>query len=168
VRNKQDLPKYTPGKILFWADRHFERTGEWPDEFDGPIIDAPGETWKAVQIALSDGKRGLPGGSSLVRLLAERRGVRNRMDLPPLTARQILTWADAHLKRTGDWPTRKSGRIADAPNEQWNFVDNALRFGKRGFTGGSTLCAVPGSAPKCALCALASPPHDLTNPGVGR
>jgi hypothetical protein len=39
---------------------------------------------------------GLPGGSSLARLLARERGVRNRCGLPPLTEAAILRWARAH------------------------------------------------------------------------
>jgi hypothetical protein len=36
------------------------------------------------------GSRGLPGGSSLARLLARERDVPNKQDLPRLTVRQIL------------------------------------------------------------------------------
>ena len=34
----------------------------------GPIAEAPGETWKSVDLALRYGYRGLPGGASLARL----------------------------------------------------------------------------------------------------
>ena len=40
----------------------------------GPISEAPGETWGAVDAALQKGSRGLPGGSSLALLLADKRG----------------------------------------------------------------------------------------------
>ncbi len=39
----------------------------------------PGETWAA----LDQGAHGLPGGSSLARLLEEHRGVRNKALWPP-------------------------------------------------------------------------------------
>jgi hypothetical protein len=39
------------------------------------VIDAPAETWNAVNMALYDGYRGLPGGGSLAMLLESRRGV---------------------------------------------------------------------------------------------
>ena len=45
----------------------------------GPVAEAPEETWRAVNMALAQGHRGLPGGSSLSRLLDEsRRGTRPR------------------------------------------------------------------------------------------
>ena len=85
------------------------------------------------------GIRGLPGGSSLPRLLAARRGVRNRKSLPPLTVERILAWADAHRVRTGRWPRYQSGPIPEAPGETWNAVDSALRAGIRGLPGNSSL-----------------------------
>jgi hypothetical protein len=75
VRNDADLPRLIRRKILKWADHHFNRTGKWPTCESGPVADAPGETWSAVNLALWQGFRGLPGGSSLATLLDEfRRG----------------------------------------------------------------------------------------------
>jgi hypothetical protein len=39
----------------------------------GPIEEAPDETWQVVEAALQGGLRGLPGDSSLARLIAEYR-----------------------------------------------------------------------------------------------
>lgn len=124
-RNRKRLPKYTIAQILKWADAHHAKAGRWPISKSGPI--ANGETWCAVDLALRHGQRGLPGGSSLARLLASRRGVRNRAAVARLTVRQILTWADAHYKRTGKWPTARSGVIFDASGETWCAVDVALK-----------------------------------------
>lgn len=76
ARNRQDSPKLTPKQILLWADQHHERFETWPTYRSGKIIDAAGETWNAVDLALIQGLSGLPGGSSLAKLLAERRGKR--------------------------------------------------------------------------------------------
>jgi hypothetical protein len=65
----------TTNQILEWADHYHSRTGQWPNTRSGPILDVPGNTWLAVDMALRHGHRGLPGGSSLGRLLFERRGV---------------------------------------------------------------------------------------------
>jgi hypothetical protein len=62
------------GTILEWACEHFERTGRWPNLWSGPIAAAPGETWCAADMALKAGRRGLPGGNSLARLLRQWRG----------------------------------------------------------------------------------------------
>jgi hypothetical protein len=69
VRNHKALPRLTVAAILAWADIHRSRTGQWPSHKSGPIIGAPGETWAAVEGALREGCRGLPGGSSLHQLL---------------------------------------------------------------------------------------------------
>ena len=136
------LPPYTEEQILAWADAFHERTGRWPSSHYGPITDATGETWCAVNAALEHGCRGLLGGSSLARLLIERRGMRSVGHTPPLTIPQILAWADAHHQRTGNWPAASSGSIRDAPGETWRAVHSALCGGYRGFPGGSTLAAL--------------------------
>jgi hypothetical protein len=92
-----------------------------------------------VDNALRSGFRGLTGGSSLVQLMAKHRGARNISSLPRLSVDQILTWVDLHYRRTGQWPTKSSGSIIDAPGEKWGNVHQALRKGLRGLPGGSTL-----------------------------
>jgi Phage derived protein Gp49-like (DUF891) len=37
----------------------------------------------------------------------------------PLTVEQILAWADANKARTGRWPTRWSGPVAESWGETW-------------------------------------------------
>lgn len=135
-------------QILSWADAHHARTGHWPKKDSGAVFEAPAETWNAIQIALLRGARGLSGRSSLAQLLAEHRGVPNHLQLPRLTERQVLHWADAFQKRTGRWPTLNDGRIAEAPRpgETWHHVDVALGQGCRGFPRGSSLARLLASA----------------------
>ena len=132
-------PVLTVEQVLAWADAHREATGEWPVEESGPVGAAPGETWNAISSALFSGNRGLPGGSSLARLLAEYRGARNPKDLPRLTVEQILSWADAHRDATGRWPSADSGPVAEGSEETWAAVNMALSRGFRGLRGGSSL-----------------------------
>src|SRR5205085_3010793 len=115
-----------------------QHTGQWPRADSGVIAEADFDTWSAVNQALRVGVRGLPGGSSLARLLEEQRGVRNRKHLAPLTVRRILQWAEAHYRRSGRWPNSQSGSIPEAPGETWRRVDGALRNGARGHRGGSS------------------------------
>jgi pyrroloquinoline quinone (PQQ) biosynthesis protein C len=129
----------TEERILEWADEHHRRTGAWPKQISGPIRIAKGETWVGVSIALSRGRRGLSGGSSLAKLLAARRGVRNKGALPKLTEEQILAWADEYHRRTGRWPKHNSGAVAEAAGETWTALNSALENGLRGFPGGSSL-----------------------------
>jgi hypothetical protein len=107
--------------------------------YDRPSAPARGRPGGAVNRALGRGGRGLPGGSSLARLLEQRRGRRNQAHAPPLDAGQILRWADAHFRRTGRWPAATSGPVLDAPGESWGAVASALWGGHRGLPGGETL-----------------------------
>jgi hypothetical protein len=86
--------------------------------------------------------RGLPGGDTLARLLARHRGTRNRKALPALSVERIERWARAHFRRTGSWPRRADGPIADAEGETWMAVEVALSHGQRGLPGGSSLAQV--------------------------
>jgi hypothetical protein len=132
-------PKLSVGQILAWADEHRARTGRWPGQAAGPVAAAPGEKWANIEQALWAGRRGLPGGDSLARLLARERGARNPRSRPRLTVEQILAWADAHHVRKRRWPTISSGPVLDAPGENWRAIYGALYDGHRGLPGGDTL-----------------------------
>ena len=139
-RRRTPRPELTIQQILGWADEYYARTGRWPGQASGRIAGTPGETWNAIEKALARGGRGLPyKDSSIAKLLAQERGVRNRRSLPPLTMRQIVCWIDAYHQRTGTWPTCDSGSIAEAPGETWKAIERALVSGKRGLLGGSSL-----------------------------
>src|SRR5204863_334508 len=75
VRSITLLPPLTIKQILKWADAHHQKTGEWPNKKSGEVLGAPGEKWANINDTLSRGIRGLPGGSSLAKLQAEKRGV---------------------------------------------------------------------------------------------
>jgi hypothetical protein len=147
-RDVQHLPRMSVRQILIWAEEHRRRTGVWPTRHSGSIPEAPGETWLGVDSALKLGRRRLTGGSSLVQLLAQRRGKRNRKRLPKLSIRRILTWARAHHRRTGHWPNTASGPIREAPGESWGAVNSALAVGYRGLPSGLTLAQVVGLRPE--------------------
>ena len=55
------------------ARLHRQRTGTWPHADSGPIIDASGETWKAVAMVLHFELRGIRKRTSLARLLKAER-----------------------------------------------------------------------------------------------
>jgi hypothetical protein len=139
LRPVANVPPYSIDEILRWADCHHARRGRWPSLGSGLIPEAPGETWRQVHYALADGRRGLPGGSSLARVLVDGRGARVRRRLLPLSTDLILVWADAHYARTGQWPRTPSGPIPEAPGESWGKVQSALYCGTRGFPGRSSI-----------------------------
>jgi hypothetical protein len=129
----------TVRQVLAWADAHFAGTRRWPSSESGPVSGAPGETWRGINQALANGYRGLPGGSSLARLLTAERGKRHKGQLPRLAEGQILAWANLYYRRRGKWPTAASGPVADAPGETWAIINGALQQGHRGLPGRDTL-----------------------------
>jgi hypothetical protein len=77
-RKARDIGSLSPlsvDQILTWADARHARTGVWPTLKSGPIPEAPGEKWLAVENALRMVLRGLQAGSSLYKLLARERGI---------------------------------------------------------------------------------------------
>ena len=132
-------PSLYISQILEWADAHFARMGRWPTRQSGFIRGTVNDTWMKIDSALLNGYRGLRRGSTLALLLMEHRGLHHPHHLPDLTEKQILQWADQHLVRTGDWPTKDSGKVTEAPRETWKGIHHALRYGYRGWPGGSTL-----------------------------
>jgi len=130
VRNHRLLTPLREQDSVRWANRHKKKAGEWPRHTSGGIAGTT-ETWAGVNGALYLGQRGLPGGSSLASLLAEHGLKRNSMKLPGLTERQILEWADAHERTTGNWPTAKSGPV-EGTDETWAGICWALLSGRRG------------------------------------
>jgi hypothetical protein len=144
IRTLANIPQLRVPEILAWADAFHRRTGQWPKETSGPIPESPGDTWFAIDRALRAGVRGLPRGSSLPRLLAKQRGVRNHKDLPTISVDDVLKWADQHFKRFGQWPGGRMGEIGNCrlPGTTWRAVNIALYRGGRGLPGGSSLARV--------------------------
>ena len=109
----------------------------------GANSESPGETWLAVEAALSFGLRGFSGSSTLLRLLAAKRGRYHRDD-SRFTIEQILAWAHAWHKRTGEWPTKESGTIPHTGGMRWISVELALVNGRGDIPSGSSLGAFAG------------------------
>jgi hypothetical protein len=142
-RNSRDLPPLTIGEILAWADAFHARTGQWPRHNSGPIPESsvPEESWSTIEVSLVNGRRGLPAGYSVARLLVEHRNQRNRSGLPRISEHEIVRWAKAYHRKHGEWPSRASGPIESSryPGDTWLRIDQNLRSGHRGLEGGSSL-----------------------------
>jgi hypothetical protein len=142
-RNRKQPPRLSVRQILQWADDHRAGHGMWPVRMSGAIPNSGGESWAGVDNALSRGTRGFPGGSSLRRLLIERRGEWIRVPHKhgkALTIAQILLWVDDYFARHGRWPSSRSGRVfPERRDEMWKHVNLALIRGTRGLPGGSSL-----------------------------
>ena len=133
------LPPLTRKMIIEWAEFHHLYTGKWPGYYSGRVLGQPDEQWSRIDGALMGGHRGLPGGSSIAKLLGKKRREPKRPRVASLTVERILKWADAHKRRTGRWPVQKSGAVHGRSGERWVNIDAALRRGVRGLPGGSSL-----------------------------
>ena len=61
-------------EIIRWAKRYEKTHGRWPGLKSG-LVEGTQHSWTGIDFALAKGRRGLPGGSSLAKLLnAYRRG----------------------------------------------------------------------------------------------
>ena len=108
----------------------------------GRVLGAPDESWGWIGWAVADGYRGLPGGTTLSRLLAAHRPTKPST----LTLETVQSWAEAHRKATGFLPTNGSGPVLGVTGESWGSVDRALRHGGRGLPGGDTLAHFLGAS----------------------
>jgi hypothetical protein len=129
----------TVRQIVSWAKAHHKRTGSYPTARSGAIVERPDVTWRTIDHALQQGRYGVPRGSSLAQLLAQKLNIRTRAVIPRLTEEAILKWAEGHKRQTGGWPYAQAGPVLDAPEESWKGIDSALRFGYRGLPGGSSV-----------------------------
>jgi hypothetical protein len=104
-------PKLTVAKILRWADAHHAATGRWPGAASGPVPGTAGESWRAVNLSLRNGYRGLPGGDSLARLLVRHgRVARWWADCCTWTAEED----ELPRRLTAAEAARRTGRSVDA------------------------------------------------------
>ena len=128
----------TVEQILEWADEHYRRSGQWPKHTSGRVQGASFEIyWWTIRKALHDGGGRLRGGTSLCKLLMAHRGLRAETRL---TVGQIIAWAKEHRRLTGKWPTVDSGRVQGASDKTtWMSVNQSLRRGSRGLSGGTSL-----------------------------
>lgn len=137
-RSRPAKPRLSYTRILGWCDEFKDRLGVWPMRGDKFIATDAEETWGAIDRSLTQGTRGLPGGTTLAKLLMQYRGRQHFFLKPDFTVDQILTWADAFHATTGDWPKYQDGAIAST-TETWSAVQTSLQRGTRGLPGGGSL-----------------------------
>ena len=137
VRNRGALGDLSEEQILRWADEHFAAHGKWPNKSSG-VIPGTHETWAGIAVALDNKARGLLRQTTLADLLWEQRKVVNKANRPPLTFELILSLADKHYAKHGEWPNQDSGSIPEIL-ESWRGINTALHRGIRGLPGGSSI-----------------------------
>ncbi len=138
-RHVGNLPPLTIDLIIQKLHEFYRKHGRYPTQADGAVEGMEHETWKQWDVALRNGLRGLPKGSSLAKLRKSHFGDRNRSDLSPLTEEFIVECMKVYEKRHMRLPSMDSGAVEGMPGEIWKNWDFALRNGYRGLPGGSSL-----------------------------
>jgi superfamily II DNA or RNA helicase len=118
--------------IWQWMEGFRDKQGKFPtlSSFEG----TEGGRWVTINEALKGGYRGLPGGSSLLKL---RKKMLGPADSDKLTEGIIFEWMREHFAEHGRWPTQRCGKSPSDVN--WKTIDSRLRIGHRRLTGGSSL-----------------------------
>jgi hypothetical protein len=125
-------------EILQWADAFHARHRRWPGK-DDPRVAGMKWSWTSINHMIRRNGCGIEGVHTLTQLLARMRGKRNLSQLEPLSMAKIHCWADLFYSSTGRWPMQHDGPVTPRAHETWDTVDSALRVGRRGVRGGSSL-----------------------------
>ena len=99
-------PRLSVEQVFFWADQYFAAHGSWPNMRSGIIPNSRGHTWRRLEMNLRRGTRGLPGGTTLGRLL-EGRVVQGTEGKRPSHGRRIASAVEGGapaMAAHGSWP----------------------------------------------------------------
>ena len=129
--------------IVQAAKIHHERTGKWPTQKSGEILEEPlkGQSWSAINIAIRTRRRGLdkagmPNEVKGITSLLDWLGFTNfkHSSTKHLSVADIVQAAKAHHERTGNWPKPNSGEIIDDPlrGHTWRAIQTAIQSRNRG------------------------------------
>ncbi len=115
AKARQESPPLT--KDIIWRDVLDELAvsdpKKWVGAASGPVMNCPGDTWKARQHMLSLGGRGLEGGSSIHQFIAER----------------VHATGETYKEQHGAYPDRNSGVFTEDPRLTWADIDDAYQKG---------------------------------------
>ena len=131
--------------ICGWIERFHVDMGYYPKGVSGSIpYSEDGITWHALDLALTLGWRGLPGNSSLSKLLGERFGIVNKTNTKQYTEKKIKQWIKRYIKDHGVFPIYESGLVEYAEPDgfipiHWAAINTILRTGGRGLLGNKSL-----------------------------
>jgi hypothetical protein len=140
VRSIGYLPPLALIEVLTAGDAFYKQHGHYPLRNEKRAVPGmPDETWSSINLALYEGRRGLPK-SSLSRVFREHRGVGRHYMRATLTTLEILQAGDAFFQQTGSYPKyANKSAVPGMPNETWAGLNRALYHGFRGLPGSSSL-----------------------------
>ena len=145
ISNRTDSSKIHPAKpkllsrdsILMLCDEYFEFYGEWPKRTTVEMADVDGLfSWQQINNWLVAGSVEGCRERSLAELLLVHRDVSHHLSAARLSFKQILEWADAFYRNTGEWPTHNSGLIEGSNGDTWGKIRKSIVNSGRGLPSG--------------------------------
>jgi len=129
--------------IVSGSREYFHTHGKLPTAHSRePVPGLPGESWSAIDRALSFGFRGFAPGRSLSRLLQPLR-VEFGLERAPLSRNAVFASCQKYVELYGRVPTRKSTEpVPGFPDETWVLIDSAGHEGRRGLAPGESLARI--------------------------
>ncbi len=129
--------------ILSAAKEHFHAHGKLPTAHSSePVPGLPGESWSAIDRALTHGFRGLDPGRSLSRLLKPLR-VELGLERITFSRQTVFAACQKYTELYGRVPTRTSPEpVPGLPEETWLSIDSAGYEGRRGLASGDSLASI--------------------------
>ena len=133
----------TVDDITALAKAHHQRTGKWPVQSSGEILDGPlkCDKWGNIDAAIKRRQRGLDQGGlpdevkGLISLL-EWQGltISHLSKTKVLSVKDIVVTAKAHHQKTGKWPTEHSGeiKVGKLKGDKWVNISAAISARGRG------------------------------------
>ena len=134
--------KLSNKKILDLTKQHFEKTGLYPTSNSDWILEGK-DSWSTISVALNRGFRGLPGGSSLAKLL-HAHNLKANLGARKYPSKEEIVEAAKEYKtqdKNSKLPTSKSGPFPN-PNYldlTWGAINSAIAKGSIEYTKAKTL-----------------------------
>ena len=124
--------KLTEQRVLTFALMHYEETGSYPTESSDWILDGK-DSWPTISFALNQGLRGLPGGSSLAKLLQAHNLKANPHERDYPSKDEIVDAAEIYqaLAIDNKLPTKESGSFLNPKylDLSWGAINSAITRG---------------------------------------
>lgn len=129
--NGSIFKRITLRTIVKLIKQYKEQTGNYPTQRSGQINKS--DNWKAIDIALRCGGRGLPVLGGLSKFIAAKFNIITNAVKPPLTPKNLKLMVMYHYKKINSWPNQFSGKVLLASTLSyessltWNGIYQSIR-----------------------------------------
>ena len=141
-RNVNNLELLTESKVLDWCDEWYTKSAKYPTNKSPSLPSMGTETFRSIDTALRDQRRGLNGYKSLADFLNKKRGRKNNYQISNLSLETIKAWMISWHQEHQSWPSATDGVIPGTDEEKWSNINALLHRGGRGLSRGNSLAKI--------------------------